>query len=55
MSAADAAAITIIMRFATLWFAVVLGLLVLGRLRRNRFAAKPAPPVKESAASKHSP
>jgi len=51
MSSADAAATTIIMRFATLWFAVVLGLLVLGHLRRNRCTAKPAPPVKESATS----
>ncbi|MBN2586285.1 MAG: flippase-like domain-containing protein [Candidatus Fermentibacteraceae bacterium] len=51
MSGADAAATTIIMRFATLWFAVVLGLLVLGHLGRNRCAGQSAPSAGLSAGS----
>ena len=40
MSRADAAAVTLIMRFATLWFAVLLGLLVLAGIRSGRKAVK---------------
>jgi len=36
MSETDAAVVTLVMRFATLWFAVLIGVLVLWRIRRSR-------------------
>jgi len=41
MSEPDAAVTTIIMRFATLWFAVLLGIIVLGLLKRSERLRKP--------------